>query len=133
MRHASHKVAAIARIAELYPRLPLILIGDSGQEDPEIYREIVRRYPARVLAIYIRNVTPDPARSAAIRALADEVREAGSTLILADDTLAAARHAAERGWIAREALEDVAAEKRADDPADAPRAPTVVVEGSTER
>ena len=30
-----------------------VLIGDSGEQDPEIYAEIVRRFPDRVRAIYI--------------------------------------------------------------------------------
>jgi phosphatidate phosphatase APP1 len=98
-RNAAHKTTLIREILATYPRLPFILVGDSGQEDPEIYSAIVREHPGRILAIYIRNVTPRPERPAAIRRLAEEVREAGSTLLLVDDTLAAARHAAERGWI----------------------------------
>ena len=65
----------------------MILVGDSGQEDPEIYGDLVAEFPGRILAIYIRNVSPHPERSAGIRALADRVTTAGSTLLLADDTL----------------------------------------------
>jgi hypothetical protein len=42
------------------------------------------------------------------------VEAAGSTLLLCDDTLAAAAHAAARGWITTAALEEVAAESRAE-------------------
>src|SRR5205085_2787521 len=49
-RHAGHKRAAIARIFETYPTLPFILVGDSGQEDPEIYASLMRDHPHRVLA-----------------------------------------------------------------------------------
>jgi phosphatidate phosphatase APP1 len=84
---------------ETLAHLPFILIGDSGQEDPEIYSEVVKLYPDRVLAIYIRNVSQNPARSNLIRTLAEDVAAAGSTLILADDTSAAAQHAISRGWI----------------------------------
>ncbi len=100
----AHKLAAIRRVLDLYPALPFILIGDSGQEDPEIYHRVVRDYPDRIRAVYIRNVHPLPARAEAIRALAGEVEKAGSTLLLADDTLAAARHAASCGWISPDAL-----------------------------
>lgn len=106
--HAGHKLEAIQRILGLFPALPFILIGDSGQEDPEIYHRVVRDHPDRILAVYIRNVTPRPERAEAIRALAAEVEAAGSSLLLADDTLAAARHAVERGWIRPEALAEVA-------------------------
>jgi phosphatidate phosphatase APP1 len=106
--HAGHKLDAIRRIMDLFPALPFILIGDSGQEDPEIYHRVVHDYPDRVLAVYIRNVTPHPERIGAIRRLADEVENAGSSLLLTDDTHAAAIHAASRGWITADALEEVA-------------------------
>jgi len=67
------------------------------------------------------------------------VLAAGSTLILADDTFAAASHAAEQGWIHKDSLESVHEEKRADEGVsgekadvpgvpEEPKAPTVVVE-----
>ena len=128
--HHEHKRAAIARVLETYPALPFILIGDSGQQDPEIYRDVLRDFPGRILAAYIRNVTPDPERSAALRALVAEVVAGGGSLVIADDTLAAARHAAGQGWIGADTLERVAADKRADEPEDGgPQAPTVHVEG----
>lgn len=138
-RLRNHKEPLIREILDLYPAMPFILIGDSSQEDPEIYRAIIDRYPKRILAIYIRNVDPNPERLASIRRLADEVLAAGSSLVLADDTYAAARHAAAQGWIAASALPAIEVEKRADAgetraKADAPGldneppAPTVVVE-----
>jgi phosphatidate phosphatase APP1 len=110
--HGSHKIEAIRDIIELYPTLPFILIGDSGQEDPEIYREIVARYPSRILAIYIRNVTPDPGRADRIRALAREVSAARSELILAAESGEVAAHALDRGWIDGRSLEQILADVR---------------------
>jgi phosphatidate phosphatase APP1 len=110
--HGSHKLEAIKSIVELFPTLPFLLIGDSGQEDPEIYREVVARYPSRVLGIYIRNVTPDPTRVERIRALAREVSEARSELLLAVDSGEVAAHALDRGWIDSAALERVLADVR---------------------
>jgi phosphatidate phosphatase APP1 len=40
-----------------FPKRRVILIGDSGEQDPEIYAEIARRFPAQVARIAIRNVT----------------------------------------------------------------------------
>lgn len=108
--HRVHKLAVITRILDTYPALPFVLLGDSGQEDPEIYREVVARYPQRILAIYIRDVTRALlARGTAIAALADQVRADGSELLLADDSLAVARHASDRGWIAADELDEIAA------------------------
>jgi hypothetical protein len=39
----------------------------------------------------------------------------GSTLLLADDTLTAARHAAAHGWIAESTLAEIGVEKRDDE------------------
>lgn len=116
--HGRHKQGAIRRIMDTYPELPFVLLGDSGQEDPEIYSRVVHDHPDRILAVYIRNVsgaTPRAAlRTAAIRALANEVAAAGSTLLLTDDTVAAAEHAASRGWIPEAALSEVREECRRD-------------------
>ena len=134
-----HKTTAIAEILATYPGLPFILIGDSGQKDPEIYRTLLGHHPDRIRAIYIRNVTRDLERLDAIQALAAEVEATGSTLVLADDTLAAARHAAEHGWIDPARLAEISGDKRADEGTTSekvappgspppPPSPTIVVE-----
>ena len=138
-RLKSHKEPLIREILDLHPELPFILIGDTSQKDPEIYRAIIDEYPKRILAIYIRNVDPNPERSASVQALAAQVLEAGSSLILADDSYAAATHAAENGWIAKSSLPSVHQEKKADEGTsgakaevpgtpEEPPSPTVVVE-----
>jgi phosphatidate phosphatase APP1 len=127
-RHQTHKSAAIRQIMDTYPDLPFILIGDSGQQDPEIYRDVVRDHGERILAVYIRNVTPDPLRKKSIEELAVEVHKAGSILLLADDTLACAHHAAEKGWIPVSALPDIAQEERFDEGRGGPKAETVIVD-----
>ncbi len=125
--HAGHKLGAIRRILDLFPALPFILIGDSGQEDPEIYHRVVHDHPDRILAVYIRNVTPRPERADAIRKLADEVEKAGSTLLFTDDTHAAAVHAASKGWITANALAEVAADVAKQQPVHAPEPETAAV------
>jgi phosphatidate phosphatase APP1 len=138
LRNEAHKSSHIREILETYPGLRFMLVGDSAQEDPEIYARVVAAHPDRILAVYIRNVEPRPERSAAIAHLAEAVKAAGSTLVLADDTLTVASHAAAHGWIRREALREIGGEKRADEgeggKVDAPgvpahpSAPTVVVD-----
>lgn len=137
-RHAGHKTRVIREILETFSTLPFILIGDSAQEDPEIYAETVAAHPNRILAVYIRSVEPHPERSAAIKRLTERVTAAGSTLVLADDTLTIASHASAHGWIREASLPEVRGEKRADEGGggkeDAPgvggeaAAPTVVVD-----
>jgi len=97
--HGAHKHDAIRQVLETYPKLPFILIGDSGQEDPEIYAQVVRDFPGRVLSIYIRDVDDDAARRESVQRLAHELAEDGSTLLLTAYTAVAAQHAAAEGWI----------------------------------
>jgi phosphatidate phosphatase APP1 len=138
LRTEAHKRTHIREILETYPALPFILVGDSTQEDPEIYARVVADHPGRILAVYIRSVEPHPERTAAVERLAEEVRAAGSTLVLADDTLTLASHAAAHGWIDPKTLPAIGGEKRADEgdgrKVDAPgvppkpSAPTMVVD-----
>ena len=112
-----HKSAHIREILDAYPWLRFILIGDSGHEDPEIYSQLAVEYGARIMAVYIRNVSRTDARSSAIKLLSERVAASGSTLVLADDTLTVAKHAAAHGWIDEARLADVGAEIVAPEPA----------------
>jgi len=51
-----HKEDKIRRLMLLFPKLKFILIGDSGQRDTEIYRQILHEFPDRILAVYIRKI-----------------------------------------------------------------------------
>ncbi|MCX7791044.1 MAG: alpha/beta fold hydrolase [Chloroflexaceae bacterium] len=97
--HRRHKLEAIGRIATTYPHLPLVLIGDSGQHDPEIYLEVARTYPGRVVAIYIRHVSHER-RAEEVQALSAEARRLNVPMVLAPNTDALATDAARRGLIA---------------------------------
>jgi phosphatidate phosphatase APP1 len=110
-----HKTEAIERILATYPRLGFILIGDSGERDPEIYADIVHRHPRRVRAIYIRSVNPDPARVAAIEHLIEEVAATGCQLVLAPDSEYAATHAAAEGLIQASDLRAVRSDRKSDE------------------
>jgi phosphatidate phosphatase APP1 len=57
---AERKADRIHEILELHPGLRFVLIGDSGERDPEIYADVVRAHPGRILAVYIREVRLDP-------------------------------------------------------------------------
>ena len=109
------KTREIEEILQTYPDLPFILVGDTTQKDPEIYRAVIKAFPGRVRAVYIRNVAAGAERSEAVKKLAIEVAAEGATLILADDTLGMARHAAEQGWIDPAALPGIGADKREDE------------------
>jgi phosphatidate phosphatase APP1 len=112
-RAEDHKRVLIRHMVELYRDLPVLLIGDSVQDDPEIYARIAREHPGRVRAIYIRVVASPPARVSTIEALAAEIAGTGAGLLLAPDSLAMAEHAAAQGMVAPGAVAAVAAERDA--------------------
>lgn len=67
------KPPAIRDIMEACSRCTFVLIGDSGQEDPEVYTEILKDYPERILAVGIHNVTGDLATHPRYKTLQDEL------------------------------------------------------------
>lgn len=110
-----HKARLIEQMLSLYADLPFVLIGDSGQRDPEVYSQIVREFPGRIRAIYIRNVGHDATRDAAIAELADSVEDDGCKLVLASDSAAMAEHAYAHGLISAVGLDAVREDSRRDD------------------
>jgi phosphatidate phosphatase APP1 len=58
-----YKIGKIEKIFKSLPWVRFTLVGDDGERDPETYHEIQQRYPARVVAVYIRKVNPDRARA----------------------------------------------------------------------
>lgn len=52
----SHKLQKIELLMEMYSEMQFYLIGDSGQHDPEIYAEVIKKYPGRVKDVFIRIV-----------------------------------------------------------------------------
>lgn len=107
-----HKRKAIEDILATYPKLKFILIGDSGEEDPEIYSAVVHRHPDRIRAVYIRSVNRK--RISQIEKLAQEVSKTGCQLILAPEAEPAAAHAAAEGLIQASELRAVRADSDSD-------------------
>ena len=56
---ADHKQAVIEEIIGAFETRKFVLVGDTGERDPEIYADIARENPGRVLAIYVRRTQPD--------------------------------------------------------------------------
>ena len=74
-----------------------MLIGDSGEKDPEIYADIFRANPGRVLAVYIREVRLDPG-DGRVEQVTDSW-EHDVPFVLAADSDAVRRHAQELGLL----------------------------------
>lgn len=111
--HLDHKLGMIRKVLDVNPQLPFVLIGDSGQHDPEIYSQVVRENPGRILAIYIRDVSEDR-RDESVRELIQTTSAFNVPMLLVPDTLAAAEHAAALGLIDPDTIPEIRADRRAD-------------------
>ena len=107
--HHEHKLAAASRILAHYSDLKFILVGDSGQADPEIYLELVEQNPDRILAIYIRDVSA-AVRDLQVQSLIARADSLGVPMLLVPDTLAAAVHAVSQGFVNQESLAQIRSE-----------------------
>ena len=81
--HEAHKTAAIDSLLAFYPDLSFALIGDDSQGDLTAYAEVVRAFPGRVAAVFIRKV--GEAMSPEELAAKEAIRAAGVPLWLGDD------------------------------------------------
>ncbi|MFD2164048.1 App1 family protein [Paradesertivirga mongoliensis] len=111
--HMGHKFKEIENILLTYPTLNFVLIGDSGQEDPSIYREVVKQYPGRILAIYIRDVQLLEREQIALK-IKEELSKDKVDMLILDNAEEAAEHAASIGLIFEEAIPEIATEKEQD-------------------
>ncbi|ESR26480.1 hypothetical protein N177_0980 [Lutibaculum baratangense AMV1] len=114
--HHGHKSEMIETILAAYPALRFILIGDSGQRDAFIYRDIAKAHPGRIAAIYIREIKGGRHHALVEEAL-EEARGLGVDTACGDDLWVAAEHAAERGWLGEEHLETVRRDVKRDEAA----------------
>jgi len=96
--YKGHKFEHAARILRTYPHLPFVFIGDSGENDADIYLELSRAFPGQVRAIYIRDVR-HLKRSQRVAQLIREVADVDIRLIR--NYREAALHAADKGLISK--------------------------------
>ncbi|GAA0873129.1 DUF2183 domain-containing protein [Gangjinia marincola] len=80
----------------IYPETNFILVGDAGELDTDIYLELAKEFPGRILAIYIRKVKKkkNNARVEAILTAQTDIE-----VLLFKETKEALAHARERGFI----------------------------------
>jgi phosphatidate phosphatase APP1 len=53
-----HKKATLKRLADEFPDVKWLLVGDDGQHDEEIYAEFAQAHPEQVAAVAIRHLSP---------------------------------------------------------------------------
>ncbi|PZX60373.1 phosphatidate phosphatase APP1 [Algoriphagus ratkowskyi] len=111
--HSEHKLTQIRQILSTYSQLPFMLFGDSGQEDPTIYLQVVREFPGRILMIFIRDV--HSSRHDMVEKIRVELAEHGVEMLLVKNTLEASQYALDKGWVLEEDLAEIAKDKVKDE------------------
>jgi phosphatidate phosphatase APP1 len=91
------KEREIINLLKTYPNLPFILIGDSGEHDPDIYIKIAEEFPKRILAIYLRSVK-HKAKMQRVKSLLDNYKT--TKVLLVESSAQAIKHAKEHNFIA---------------------------------
>jgi phosphatidate phosphatase APP1 len=95
-----HKLTLIRALLVEHPALRVVLIGDTGQLDPEIYATIAQESPDRVRAVYVRRTVGMPAKRAGeLHGLASRVAACGVPMLVVEDSVQIAEHAAGIGLL----------------------------------
>lgn len=102
----NHKLDKARRLLQLYPSLPFILIGDSGQRDAELYAQLAEEFPQRVWSVYLREVKGGKQREHIIE-LFQKVAYDPDKVCLTAKTEEAAEDAFRKGFIREAGLEQV--------------------------
>jgi phosphatidate phosphatase APP1 len=89
----------------LFDKQRFILIGDSGQKDPGIYTRLAHDYPGRIESIYIRTIGKGRKKQA-LENFNKQLEGINTSFLQVKDTIAATRHALEKGYIHKDAFTD---------------------------
>ncbi|MFM9921501.1 App1 family protein [Variovorax sp. H27-G14] len=82
----AHKLGVIERLLAEFPQRRFVLVGDSGEADPEIYAQTFRAHAQRIDAIVIRDVTGEGRLSQRYRATFEGIDPAYWHLVMPDTT-----------------------------------------------
>jgi phosphatidate phosphatase APP1 len=58
-----YKLKVIEPLLKRFPNRRFVLVGDSGERDPEAYAALARKFPQQIARILIRDVTREPAEA----------------------------------------------------------------------
>ncbi|MGO2748273.1 App1 family protein [Microbacterium sp.] len=80
-----HKLRNLRRLAEEFPNVKWLLIGDDGQHDEAIYTEFMIEHPDSVAGVAIRQLSATEAMLAGGRAVSDDHAEHTAPWVAASD------------------------------------------------
>ena len=108
-----HKLEKIRFLFSFYKELEFVLIGDSGQRDPELYLQVAHECPGRVKAVYIRCIGKAH-NNGRTKEIAIEMEKLNIPMLFIDNTEEAARHALINDYIDASSMPDIAQQMEED-------------------
>ena len=93
----SGKYDRIAQIVNAFPSQKFILLGDSSQQDPYIYTSLVKNFPGRFYAVYIRDIYEKNRKK--VRDVLTQLNEAGVNYCFFVNSAEAIKHSRQIGLI----------------------------------
>jgi phosphatidate phosphatase APP1 len=109
---SDHKIKTLHELMDRFAPLPVILIGDSGQHDADIYAKVAESFADRILAIYIRDINPGSTSSydENVDWIIQRSNSIGVRFQLVETSIDIARDAAQLGLIDESAITAVEAD-----------------------
>jgi phosphatidate phosphatase APP1 len=102
--HHGTKFTRIVRILKAFPNQRVVLLGDSSQMDPYIYRDVVKHFPKQVHAVYIRDVYQKSFEK--VQEVLQNIEAAGVPCLFFKHSKEAILHSVKIGLISAEAAEE---------------------------
>jgi len=117
--HGKHKMTQFDTILATYPDMQFVILGDNGQKDPEIYSQVIAKYPGRIKAAYIRVVSKEERYEESEEIARNITDMTGVPMILAGNSLDVANHAQQLSLLDNAAVAEIT-QAMLDEEADTP-------------
>lgn len=104
--HGLHKTRRCEQLFMAYPDHQFLLIGDAGQEDAFIYRELLRKHPGRIKASFIRAVKGHK-RAATIQHEIEVAKQEGLPMFYIEDSTEGANICKDLGIVNEDQVSEI--------------------------
>lgn len=106
---ADHKMKTLRKLMRRFSDFPAVLVGDSGQHDASIYSQLAQEFPARIKAIYIRDVDPheDSEYDQSVDAIIKQNEALGVPFLRVVDSAQIAEHATRIGLLSPTEVDEI--------------------------
>lgn len=69
-----YKPQTIEPLLAAFPKRRFVLVGDTGEQDPEIYGRLAQKHPDQIVAVFLRNVTGETRDNARMKSAQNGIK-----------------------------------------------------------